>query len=129
MTDTPADPRSRLRLRLTAAVCFLGLVLAGAADAGDAAPWAEKGLSGHIDFSSLEGTLSAAGLDKLIGEGKHIFTARFTTADGLGRPMATQAIIPTRRKHPVDVMFRRTAGLDFEQLPELSQCAGSRRRR
>ena len=61
---------------------------------------------------TLEGTLSADQLNKLVAEGKHLFTARFTTADGLGRPMATQAIIPTLRKQPTDAAFRRTAGPD-----------------
>jgi cytochrome c peroxidase len=75
-------------------------------------PWAEKAIHDHVNFEQFEGTLTADQLHQLIADGKALFTARFTTADGLGRPMATQAIIPTQRKHPVDVMFRRTAGLD-----------------
>ena len=80
--------------------------------AADDVPWAEKAIAKHIDFSSLEGTLSADELKLLIASGKALFTDRFTVADGIGRPMATQAIIPTERKHPADAAFRRTAGPD-----------------
>jgi cytochrome c peroxidase len=88
-------------------------IAAGAAAAfADDAPWAEKVIRQHIDFATLEGTLSAKDLDTLIAEGRALFTGRFTTEDGAGRPMATQAIIPTLRKRPVDIAFRRTAGMD-----------------
>ena len=89
---------------------MLALLVGGSAAAGDAVPWAEKAIHDHVDFDQFEGALTADQLNQLIADGKTLFTARFTTADGLGRPMATQAIIPTLRKHPVDVMFRRTAG-------------------
>ncbi len=66
----------------------------------------------HVDVTDYEGSLSAAQLAKLVAAGKTLFTGRFTVEDGAGRPMATQAIIPTLRKRPVDAAFRRTAGLD-----------------
>ncbi len=103
-------------LRLFIVGAFVSVLVAGDAAAQDA-PWSEKAIHDHIDFSSLEGTLSAAQLDALIAAGKHLFTARFTAADGLGRPMATQAIIPTERKRPTDAAFRRTAG------PDSNNCA------
>jgi Di-haem oxidoreductase, putative peroxidase len=96
---------------IAAALCAIFLPIRRAA-ADDAAPWAEKAITQHIDFTKLEGTLTAAKLQQLIGEGLHLFTAHFTTADGIGRPMATQAIIPTERKQPTDAPFRRTAGPD-----------------
>ena len=48
----------------------------------------------------------------LIAHGETLFSARFTTRDGAGRPMATQAIIPTKRRQPPEQTFFRTAGLD-----------------
>ncbi len=112
MTHGPRGHEYRRRSRVTGAAICVALLLAGHAAAGDSVPWAEKAITDHVDFTSLEGMLSADQLAKLVADGKHLFTARYTSADGLGRPMATQAIIPTLRKHPVDVMFRRTAGLN-----------------
>ena len=109
--DSRQERRRQTRVR-AATICAALLLAGGPAAAADAVPWAEKAIHGHIDFTQFEGTLTADQLHQLVADGKALFTARFTTADGLGRPMATQAIIPTKRKHPVDVMFRRTAGLD-----------------
>ena len=85
---------------------------AGAGDSGPLPPWSEVVIKQHIDINSIEGTLPADRLNALIDEGRALFTDRFTTEDGAGRPMATQAIIPTLRKRPVDTAFRRTAGPD-----------------
>jgi mono/diheme cytochrome c family protein len=107
-------PRDRQCLALIGATLCVGFLLAGgpAASAGTDPAWSEKMIREHIDFSKLEGVLSADQLKALVAAGLHLFTARFTTEDGLGRPMATQAIIPTPRKRPVDFTFMRTAGLD-----------------
>ncbi|MCB1489861.1 MAG: hypothetical protein KDJ88_20680 [Bauldia sp.] len=75
-------------------------------------PWSEQAVRGHIDFSTLGHLLDRQQLADLVAAGRVLFTARFTSEDGAGRPMATQAIIPTKRKRPVDAAFRRTAGLD-----------------
>ncbi len=75
-------------------------------------PWAESAIRRHVDFAEFEGPLSAAQFDALVTAGRALFVGRFTSEDGVGRPMATQAIIPTKRKRPVDATFRRTAGLD-----------------
>lgn len=91
----------------------LALFCGGSAVAADnAVPWAEKAIHDHVVFEQFGGALIPDRFARLVADGKALFTARFTTADGMGRPMATQAIIPTLRKHSVDVMFRRTAGLD-----------------
>lgn len=117
MTHGSRRHRNRRASRLAAAAAVVALVLpapglAGDMGMGDDVPWAEKAIHRHVDFTTLEGNLSADQLKALVAAGERLFSARFTSADGLGRPMATQAIIPTRRKHPVDAAFRRTAGMD-----------------
>lgn len=67
---------------------------------------------------ALSGTLAKTDLDELSAYGEVLFSARFTTLDGAGRPMATQSIIPTKRRQPPEDMFFRTAGLDS------GSCAG-----
>ena len=47
-----------------------------------------------------------------------MFKAKFTDADGAGRPKATQAIIPTKRKSGVNPPFTRTSG------PDSNSCFG-----
>jgi hypothetical protein len=95
-------------------------LLAGALAAGPARvaaddtyePWSEAVIREHVDIAKYEHDLSAAELAALVESGRQLFTDRFTVDDGMGRPLATQAIIPTKRKQPVDALFRRTAGMD-----------------
>ncbi|RLQ87138.1 di-heme oxidoredictase family protein [Notoacmeibacter ruber] len=61
---------------------------------------------------SFSGALSGTQLETFRQAGETLFTARFTSADGAGRPMATQAIIPTKRKRSVPSQFQRLAGMD-----------------
>lgn len=75
-------------------------------------PWDEHAIAQHLDFDALSGALSGDALAELIAAGEHLFRAQFTTYDGAGRPMATQAIIPTKRPSPANFEFMRTAGLD-----------------
>ena len=75
-------------------------------------PWSEKAIPAPVDLADYEGTLSEEQLTSLTDAGSLLFSARFTTEDGVGRPMATQAIIPTKRKRPPRNEFSRTAGLD-----------------
>ena len=103
---------ARRRHALAALLCGGALIAPAALAADSAPPWAEKVIREHIDLKDLEGTLSKDQLEKLVEAGRTLFTGRFTTEDGAGRPMATQAIIPTLRKRPVDIAFRRTAGTD-----------------
>lgn len=82
------------------------------ADPAASDPWSERAIFEHVDQSMFKGTLTKDELQKLIDFGEVLFAARFTTADGGGRPMATQAIIPTKRKRPAPNIFQRTAGMD-----------------
>jgi len=75
-------------------------------------PWSEHALPAPVDIKNYEGLLDPAQLQALIASGNVLFNARFTTPDGVGRPMATQAIIPTKRRRSPRNEFSRTAGLD-----------------
>ncbi len=89
------------------------LALAGSlATAQELAPWSEQVIRRHVDMATLAGPLDKEQLQVLAAQGEVLFTGRFTTADGAGRPMATQAIIPTKRSRPVDAAFQRLAGPD-----------------
>ena len=54
----------------------------------------------------------------LVERGRQLFKAKFTTEDGAGRPKATQAIVPTKRKRGTNPPFSRTSG------PDSNSCAG-----
>lgn len=88
----------------------VALLVATAAHAEE--PWAERVIGAHIDQSTLSGTLDAEALEALRDAGERLFVGRFTETDGVGRPMATQAIVPTKRKRPPAETFVRSAGLD-----------------
>lgn len=98
---------------LTLAMGAAMAALLGAAAAGPATePWAETMLGRAPAVGALSGTLGGAELEALRARGEFLFSASFTSLDGVGRPMATQAIIPTKRKRPVAGAFHRLAGLD-----------------
>jgi len=80
--------------------------------ANEVTPWSEVAKPALADAKHLQGNLDAIALQQLIDHGEVLFDARFTILDGAGRPMATQAIIPTLRKRPPRSEFSRTAGLD-----------------
>jgi hypothetical protein len=101
-------------LGLQLAVCA---VLAEEPEAGASpdlanAPWAERSHALGTVEQMPTGVLSRRLLLDLNAVGEALFLARFTTLDGAGRPEATQAIDPTRRKHPREQMFLRSAGPD-----------------
>lgn len=73
-------------------------------------PWSENAISTHVQMP--EGVLSKPALEELTRQGKALFSAKFTPHDGGGRPMATQAIIPTKRKRPSSQSFNRVVGMD-----------------
>lgn len=75
-------------------------------------PWSERAIGAHVSQATLTGTLSTKQLGELVEQGEALFTAKFTDGDGVGRPMATQAIIPTKRKRPTPQIFQRLAGSD-----------------
>lgn len=74
--------------------------------------WEERAHKAHVDQTRYSGKLDAKMLEDLINHGEVLFKAKFTALDGVGRPMATQAIIPTKRKRLQEKQFQRTAGLD-----------------
>lgn len=75
-------------------------------------PWDPRAIKEHVNQRDYQGTLNPQQLADLVQHGSRLFSARFTEADGVGRPMSTQAIIPTKRKRPARHQFSRTAGLD-----------------
>ena len=100
------------------------IALAGAATLGlspgipaeESAPhWSELAVHEHIRLGDPDypaGALDSSALERLVAAGERLFAARFTAGDGVGRPLATQAILPTKRKRAARTEFSRTAGLD-----------------
>lgn len=64
------------------------------------------------------GALTKSETQALIDYGETLFIGQFTLNDGVGRPMATQAIIPTKHRNPAQQPFLRSAGMDA------NSCAG-----
>jgi len=91
--------------------CSSGLTIKNAT-ANETLPWSDKALAEPTDASQLSGKLGKDELEKLIAKGQSLFSAAYTIEDGVGRPMATQAIIPTKRRRPPKNAFSRTAGMD-----------------
>ncbi|MFZ2099038.1 MAG: di-heme oxidoredictase family protein [Oricola sp.] len=102
----------RLRAVAILLLCAAAPLPAAAEDAPNDAPWAERAVVGHLDQSTLSGTLDREAIEALTAHGERLFGAKFTDLDGAGRAMATQAIIPTKRKRPADNTFQRIAGMD-----------------
>ena len=75
-------------------------------------PWAEKTVSLSAIGEIPSGVLDKAELDRLTDIGEALFAAKFTELDGVGRPEATQAIVPTRAKRPPETLFSRMSGSD-----------------
>ncbi len=103
--------RQGLSAVVSAVVCACA---AGAALGGS---WDERVFTSHLDFDAIAAAGPSA-LPGLIERGRVLFKAKFTTEDGAGRPKATQAIIPTRRKSGVNPAFTRTSG------PDSNSCFG-----
>ncbi|MCP4070222.1 MAG: hypothetical protein GY742_00605 [Hyphomicrobiales bacterium] len=80
-------------------------------------PWSEKAITDHVQQSRLTGILTTQELNLLAAKGKKLFDAKFTVLDGAGRPLATHAIIPTKRKRPIQKAFNRISG------PDANSCA------
>ena len=93
---------------LIAGLVFAALPVA----AQELRPWAE----GTPELKTLpelpSGLHSEDQLQLLRDPGKALFKAGFTDQDGAGRPMATQAIIPTKPRRPLTTAFARTSGPD-----------------
>jgi len=98
---------------VTGLLCFTAVVNNLHASENAVLPeWSDAAVRSHIEVTNYNGKLDTEQLQELIQAGSDLFSARFTVADGVGRPMATQAIIPTKRKRPPRNEFARTAGLD-----------------
>ena len=99
--------REEKRLRI--ATIVIALCAAGAAIAAE--PWREG--SGALGRAKPPvGTLGKADLDALVEAGEKLFSAKFTEAEGVGRPAATQAILPTKARRRPRSLFARTHGMD-----------------
>jgi cytochrome c peroxidase len=79
-------------------------------------PWLDQHLKAN--FQIPQGELTSEQFEQIRQYGETLFIARFTREEGAGRPKATQAIIPTKRKRVSEFTFSRTAGLDA------AACAG-----
>lgn len=91
----------------------LAVLCATAANAGAANPWDERTPEIGKAGKEVSGKLTNEQLGRLIDIGQKLFEAKFTALDGNGRTFATQAIVPTKRKHPTpEGEFSRTAGMD-----------------
>ncbi len=106
-----------MRVRFASRGALATLVLLACAAAAPAASWDEKVFASHVDFDAVAAA-GASAIPALIERGRVLFKSKFTTADGAGRPKATQAIVPTRRKSGVNAAFSRTSG------PDSNSCAG-----
>src|SRR5450432_2394988 len=109
--DTLGMKRSDLGLALSAILVF------GAVDRVDGASWDERVFATHVDFDAVAKQGESA-IPALIERGRILCKAKFTTEDGAGRPKATQAIVPTKRKRGANPAFSRTSG------PDSNACSG-----
>jgi cytochrome c peroxidase len=104
-------------MKRAALAAGLAIVVLSAIGQVRGASWDEKVFSSHVDFDAVAKAGSAA-IPALIERGRVLFKAKFTTEDGAGRPKATQAIVPTKRKRGTNPAFSRTSG------PDSNSCAG-----
>ena len=102
--------RSAVKGPLAATALVLGALAPAFAD--EAPLWSERVLQTPIDLASIAAMPMAERIARLKQRGEELFTGKFIRADGAGRPLATQAIIPTKRRRPAHQDFQRLAGLD-----------------
>lgn len=93
------------------------LLLAACPAVASEPPWAESHIGKTLSFAEAM-NLTQTNLQALLDRGEMLFTAKFTVLDGAGRPKATQAIVPTKRKRGENAAFQRTGG------PDASACSG-----
>ena len=96
---------------LLSGVALLASLPVLAVTAQSAEPWSERVIQSRPDLA-LGGVLTADQLKQLTEYGEHLFVGKFTVGDGVGRPLATQAIVPTKRKRAPESPFNRLAGMD-----------------
>jgi hypothetical protein len=98
-------------------VALLAAALPAAAAFAEDVPWTDAIVGESLGFEAAR-ALSVADLKALLDRGQRLFTAKFTVVDGAGRPKATQAIVPTKRRRGENQPFLRTGG------PDASACSG-----
>jgi cytochrome c peroxidase len=103
--------------RSGASLAILAVLAFAASGRANAASWDERVFNAHVDFDAVAQAGESA-IPALIERGRQLFKAKFTLEDGAGRPKATQAIIPTKRKTGTNAPFSRTSG------PDSNSCAG-----
>lgn len=74
-------------------------------------PWSEQTISQDVDFDAIARQTTNP-LPGLIAIGDTLFNGKFVKEDGVGRPDATGAIVPTKVRRPSARVFQRLAGLD-----------------
>lgn len=79
-------------------------------------PWSERVIGAYAPFDPAAADTPEAA-EALIERGEALFKGKFIRQDGAGRPDATQAIVPTKRRRPVLETFQRLAG------PDANSCA------
>lgn len=103
--------------KLTLPATVLTTMMASTAVADpDVLPWSERAIQEDVDIDAL----AASGQDPLeilLPLGESLFSAKFTTLDGAGRPDATGAIVPTKVRRRSHLAFQRLAG------PDANACA------
>jgi len=99
-------------LTVIVAVCLATPIQVQAQTQTHKVPWHETTAALGLAKTLPEGTLSQTQLNALTAIGESLFTAKFTTKDGAGRPGATQAIIPTAPRNRATQNFARTSGPD-----------------
>ncbi|PVB62241.1 di-heme oxidoredictase family protein [Labrenzia sp. 011] len=86
-------------------------VTSGVSADPDPQPWSERAIREDVDIAAL----AASGQDPIAvlqPLGERLFSAKFTTLDGAGRPDATSAIVPTKARRRSPLPFQRLAGMD-----------------
>ena len=74
----------------------------------------ERAVKLHLDMDRLHGLAP----EDILAHGRMLFEARFTVLDGAGRPAATQAEVPVKRRPGVVPAHFRTSG------PDSNACSG-----
>ena len=105
------------RLKYLSHAVFAAVLLSWPAARADDLLWAESHIGHSLSFAEAL-ALSKSNLQQLLDRGRDLFAAKFTVADGAGRPKTTQAIVPTNRKRGLNAAFQRTGG------PDAGSCAG-----
>lgn len=75
-------------------------------------PWVERTEAIGSIKEMPHGFLGRVELDALVKTGEDLFSAKFTKKDGVGRPNATAAILPTKPRRSSQNLFARTSGSD-----------------